>query len=121
MTTAGGSGGPALPAPIRKAHCLDGEAISRLYSGVACRAAAHPTRPECGCAANVDIGRYDTCPHGCVYCYANVNKTRADTCRRAHDPDSAFLGYTKAESDRFVAELRAEKVAEAGQMELPLR
>jgi hypothetical protein len=106
VTTASG---PALPAPIRKAHCLDGEAISRLYPGVACRAAAHPTRPECGCAANVDIGRYDTCPHGCVYCYANVNKTRADACHRAHDPDSAFLGYTKAESDELVAELREEE------------
>jgi len=122
--TAGGSGGPALlPAPIRKAHCLDGETISRLYPGVPCRMAAHPTRPECGCAENVDIGRYDTCPHGCVYCYANVNKARADTCRRTHDPDSAFLGYTKAESDRFVAELREEegrKSATSSQVELPL-
>ncbi|MDE5879925.1 MAG: DUF1848 domain-containing protein [Desulfovibrio sp.] len=28
-------------------------------------------RPACGCAPSKDIGRYSTCPHGCVYCYAN--------------------------------------------------
>ena len=28
-------------------------------------------RPGCLCAAARDIGRYDTCAHGCRYCYAN--------------------------------------------------
>lgn len=108
---------------IRKAHCLDGKTISRLYYNGAWRPAPRPTRPECGCAENVDIGRYDTCPHGCVYCYANANKARAATCHGAHDPDSAFLGYAKAESDRFVAELREEEnrnMAPGAQMDLPL-
>jgi hypothetical protein len=27
-------------------------------------------RPECRCLSSVDIGRYGTCPAGCVYCYA---------------------------------------------------
>ena len=108
---------------VQRAHCLDGATISRLdYNGAWCPA-KRPTRPECGCAENVDIGRYDTCPHGCVYCYANVNKSRADTCHRAHDPASAFLGYTKAEADGFVAELREEenrKMAPGAQMDLPV-
>jgi hypothetical protein len=31
-------------------------------------------RRECGCVASKDIGAYGTCPHMCVYCYANPSE-----------------------------------------------
>jgi DNA repair photolyase len=30
-------------------------------------------REACGCIMSKDIGEYNTCPHECVYCYANTS------------------------------------------------
>lgn len=31
-------------------------------------------RAECGCIISKDVGQYNTCPHRCVYCYANTSE-----------------------------------------------
>ena len=31
-------------------------------------------RAECGCVFSKDIGQYNTCPHLCIYCYANTSE-----------------------------------------------
>jgi len=94
---------------IKKAHCIDGRIIEQLFSPDDFSYKAKPTRAECGCTESTDIGTYDTCPHGCVYCYANTNKGRAFKAFRNHDKTSAFLGYTKAQSDKWLTEIRNDK------------
>ena len=48
-------------------------------------------RAGCGCFEAKDIGDYDTCPHGCVYCYAVRRRPVALDRYQNHDPESEFL------------------------------
>ncbi|MBD5627565.1 MAG: DUF1848 domain-containing protein [Desulfovibrio sp.] len=45
-------------------------------------------RAACGCAPSKDIGRYNTCPHFCVYCYANGSKAGVERSMRAAQGES---------------------------------
>ena len=94
---------------IKKAHCINGGIIEELFFPEGLRHKEKPTRKECGCTESTDISTYDTCPHGCVYCYANANKRKAYNAFRNHDKASAFLGYSKSESDRWIAEIKEGK------------
>ncbi len=95
-----------LNGKILKAHCIDGDIIEKLFFPQDFRHRAKGTRKECGCAESSDIGTYDTCPHGCIYCYANMNKQKARQAFESHDKNSAFLGYSKSDSDRWLAEIQ---------------
>lgn len=41
-------------------------------------------REACGCIMSKDIGEYNTCPHECVYCYANTSKEVAFANYKSH-------------------------------------
>ena len=95
---------------IEKAHCIDWKIIKELFynnnDDNDNKYHIKPTRKECGCTKSADIGAYDTCVHGCIYCYANMNKKSSSNRYRTHDKNAAFLGYSKAESDKWIKEAR---------------
>jgi len=41
-------------------------------------------RKFCGCISGKDIGKYDTCPHLCIYCYANASEEIVLQNRKLH-------------------------------------
>jgi len=61
---------------IAPARCIDAERLSDV-AGRPIPAREKGNRPGCLCAESRDIGAYDTCAQGCVYCYAVSNSDRA--------------------------------------------
>lgn len=98
---------------IKKAHCVDGELIKSLfYNEIDIpEYKIRPTRKECGCTQSTDIGTYNTCVHGCNYCYANVSRNVSLKKYEANDDGSLFLGYSKILSDQWIKEIENKGIS----------
>jgi hypothetical protein len=84
---------------IAAGKCLD-DAYLRETFGLTMRAGKDSgQRPACGCVPSRDIGAYDTCLHGCAYCYATHQAGQAERRYRGHDAESA--GITGAELSKI--------------------
>ena len=59
-------------------------------------------RAQCDCLLGSDIGMYNTCPHGCVYCYANYDRRTVARNVAQHDPDSPFLIGNYRKGDQVI-------------------
>lgn len=79
--------------------CIDKGFIEEL---IGCRIKAGKDknqRPECGCTESVDIGTYNTCKNGCVYCYANYSEDSAVKNFNKYDVTSPILCGRITEGD----------------------
>lgn len=75
-------------------RCIDPELICRLSPELEPLIRNSKTdkgqRSLCGCITSKDIGTYNTCPHGCAYCYANTSpvSARQNYLRHQQLPDN---------------------------------
>jgi DNA repair photolyase len=78
---------------IQPGSCIDVPLINRIFKMDLKAAKDKYQRPECRCAPSVDMGFYDTCRFGCIYCYANTSTQTVSHHAARHDPSGpALLG-----------------------------
>jgi transposase len=81
---------------VADARCVDAERLSGV-AGRPIAARLKGNRPDCGCYQSRDIGEYNTCPHGCVYCYAVSSERVAGLRFGRHDPVGELLSAARGD------------------------
>lgn len=76
---------------IEKASCIDCTVIEKICGYKLDIKTDKNQRENCGCAESIDVGTYNTCKNGCVYCYANHCENSVEANMKMHNSNSEML------------------------------
>lgn len=97
---------------IDHGHCIDPDLIEQICGYNLDVKKDKNQRKECGCVESIDIGAYNTCCHGCAYCYANFNNEKVRQQSSLHIKTSSLLSGELHDDDivkeREVASLKSK-------------
>lgn len=105
---------------IRKGACIDKDKIHRITGYNIDLGKDTGQRKECRCLESIDIGMYDSCLHGCKYCYATANYENARKKNKLHDPLSPMLiGNLKGDEIVTERDVRSSRDHQMSLFDLP--
>lgn len=85
---------------IEHSSCIDRKLIEDIIGCPLKVGKDKNQRPECGCVESVEVGTYDTCKNGCLYCYANSSPRQVERTSQDYAPDSPLLCGRTAAGDK---------------------
>ncbi len=88
-------------AGITPGKCIDDQLVAKITGSAPQAEKDKNQRHECGCITSIDIGAYNSCPHGCLYCYANNDQVSVARNFAAHNAKGDLLCGTINTDDKI--------------------